>query len=373
MVGSGQYLHGLLRWLPQCAPHHRYTLLLPWVSAVPQEPPPGVDILTLRTPFDGRSDNLAKLWFEQVSVSAAASLLAQHSRDRVLLHIPYFAPPLHSRVPTVTTIPDMIPLVLPAYRGGMHIQAYMALVSRAARRSCALLTFSHYSRRDIVSHLHIAAHRVHVVMLAAGDQYVQAHHETAAQVVAERYELAAPFIYYVGGLDTRKNVEVLVRALALLRQRGDTSATLAIAGRALSGNPLLFPDLDALIAELQMGNCVRRIDVPHQDGPLLYQTCTIFAYPSRYEGFGLPPLEAMACGAPVVCSNASSVPEVVGSAAVCVAPDDVAGWAGAFARLLSDAELRENMRQQGLARAALFSWWRVAEETVQVYENPGRI
>jgi glycosyltransferase involved in cell wall biosynthesis len=109
--------------------------------------------------------------------------------------------------------------------------------------------------------------------------------------------------------------------------------------------------------------------VPLADGPLLYQACTLFAFPSRYEGFGLPPLEAMACGAPVVVSDASSLPEVVGDAALRVPPDDVVAWAAAIGRLLSDPALRADLRAQGLAQAARFSYQRVAQETLAVLER----
>jgi glycosyltransferase involved in cell wall biosynthesis len=171
----------------------------------------------------------------------------------------------------------------------------------------------------------------------------------------------------VGGLDARKNVPTLLRAFALLRARGDTT-TLAVAGRALGVDKRLFPDLDALSADLELGTTLRRIDVPTADGPLLYRACTVFAFPSRYEGFGLPPLEAMACGAPVVVSDASSLPEVVGTAALRVAPDDVVGWAAALSRLLGNPDLRADFRARGLAQAAQFSYRKVAEETVRVLD-----
>jgi glycosyltransferase involved in cell wall biosynthesis len=366
-VGSGQYLHGLLRWLPQVAPQHRYVLLRP--AAAPAGPPlpPGVAGAALRTPLDRLGDNLAKLFFEQVALPGAARRLALRAGPSVLF-VPYFAPPLRSAVPVVTTVGDIIPLLLPEYRGGPHVRAYMALARRAVRRSAQVLTFSARSRDDIVAHLGLPPARVTPVLLAAGEQYGPGDAEAARAEVARRYGVVGPFIYYVGGLDARKNVTTLLRAFALLRSRGQ-AATLVIAGRALGRDRRLFPDLDALIAGLELGAAVRRIAVPHEDGPLLYRACTLFAFPSRYEGFGLPPLEAMACGAPVVVSDASSLPEVVGSAALRVPPDDLLGWAAAMGRLLADAELRAELRAQGLAQAARFSYRRAAEETLAVLEG----
>lgn len=370
-TGSGQYVHGLLRCLPQVAPQHRYTLVLPAVAGPGQPPPPGVSVLPIRTPFDGRSANFAKLWFEQIGMAHAARLVQQATRrtQPVLVHVPYFAPPLRCPVPLITTVGDIIPLLLPEYRGGLHVRAYMALVCRAVWRSAHILTFSACSRADIVAHLGMPPERITPVLLAPSERYQPGDPQQARAEVAARYGLHEPFIYYVGGLDARKNVTTLIRAFALLCRQGGPTATLAIAGRPLGQDRRLFPDLDELISELGLDALVRRFEVPFADGPLLYQACTVFAFPSRYEGFGLPPLEAMACGAPVLVSAASSLPEVVGTAAIVVPPDDVASWALALDRLLRDAALRDSLREQGFAQVARFSWQRVARETVQVYER----
>jgi glycosyltransferase involved in cell wall biosynthesis len=366
-VGSGQYLHGLVRWLPQVAPRHRYLLLAPARGPLGPPPPPGVSLVRLRTPLDRLGDNIAKLAFEQLAVPYVAWRLTRRQGPAVLL-TPYFGPPLFSRLPVVTTVGDIIPLLLPEYRGGPHVRAYMALARRAVRRSAHVLTFSARSRVDILTRLRLPAERVTPVLLAAGDQYSPGDPEAARAEVARRYGIEGHFVYYVGGLDARKNLATLLRAFALLRGRG-VRATLVIAGRALGRDRRLFPDLDAMIADLELGAGVRRIEVPPEDGPLLYRACTVFAFPSRYEGFGLPPLEAMACGAPVVVSDASSLPEVVGPAALRVAPDDVVGWAAALGRLLGDPSLRAELSAQGLAQAARFSYRRVAEQTVAILER----
>lgn len=368
-VGSGQYLHGLVRWLPRVAPQHRYTLLLPATNTPSPDPPVAVTTLTLRTPFDGHNENLAKLWFEQISIPRMADMLSKQREHDTVLHIPYFAPPASGTIPVITTIPDIIPLILPKYRGGLHVRAYMALVRRTVHHSTHVITFSAYSKQDIVQHLGIAQERITPTMLAADERYKVGDKTAAIQAVAERYGLHPPFIYYVGGLDVRKNVEILIRAVAQMNASGAPHFTLAIAGKALSNNRQLFPDIDMLVKKLRVGDNVRRIEVPFEDGPLLYQACTLFAFPSTYEGFGLPPLEAMACGAPVVCSDASSLPEVVGHAALCIAPDDVAEWATALNYLLQNPTAQHNMRQRGLAQARQFSWRKVAEETCQIYED----
>ncbi|HEX5692447.1 MAG TPA: glycosyltransferase family 1 protein [Roseiflexaceae bacterium] len=373
-VGSGPYLHGLLDALARVAPEHSYTLLLPAFQndqrpttndqrdSKPSSFVARPSFVAVRTPFDGRSANLAKLWFEQISVPWAAARLGAD-----LLHVPYFAPPLISRVPVVATILDIIPLLLPEYRGSAAVRAYMRLVTLAARRVRHTIAISEHSRRDIMTHLQIPPDRVTTVPLAAGPQYLPADRHHAAACVAERYGLREPFVYYVGGLDARKNVGTLVRAFARMRRAGGPPTTLAIAGRALGGDPRLFPDLDALIAEEQAEPWVRRIDVPHADGPLLYQAATVFAYPSRYEGFGLPPLEALACGTPAVVAEASSLPEAVGDAALRVPPDDVPGWTVALWRLLADTQLRAELRARGLQQAARFGYDRAAQATAEIF------
>ena len=370
-TGSGQYLHNLARELPEAAPQHRYTLLLPQGYEAGGPLPPGVGALPLRTPLDGRSENGAKLLFEQVAVPEAARVLHQHSRlsthaAALVLHVPYAAPPLRSPVPVIATIHDIIWRVLPEYAGSPQARAYYQLVSAAARRAAHLITDSRHSRDDMLRHLRVSSERVSVVYLAPGEQYRPQNAERARAEVWRRFGVASPFVYYVGGFDARKNVPTLLRAWGLLSREG-VSATLVLAGKALGGDPRLFPDLEAVIAQESIASSVRRLDVSRDDGPLLYAAATAAAYPSRYEGFGLPPLEAMRCGTPSLVSNASSLPEVAGDAALLLPPNDPAAWATALRAVLHDAALRSVLRERGFAQAARFSWRRVAEETAAAY------
>jgi glycosyltransferase involved in cell wall biosynthesis len=369
-TGSGQYLHGLLGALPAVAPDLRLTLLLPtgksaslaqkaWLADTPRP-----SSLVVRTPFDRISLNLAKLFFEQVAAPQAARLIGAD-----LLHVPYFAPPLRSPVPTVVSILDLIPLLLPEYRGRALVRAYMRLAAVAAPRADHVIAISQAGRDDIVRHLQILPERISVTHLAAARQFHPIDRAAAQAEVARRFSLRAPFVYYVGGLDARKNIPMLIRAFAQMRRSGGPAATLAIAGRARGDDPVLFPDIDAAIAQAGAAAWVRRIDVPLADGPLLFAAADVFAFPSRYEGFGLMSLEAMACGTPTIVADASSLPEVAGDAALLVPPDDQQGWADALRRLLLDAALREDLRARGLRRASLFTYEHTAALTAAVYRK----
>jgi glycosyltransferase involved in cell wall biosynthesis len=282
----------------------RVTLLLPAGRPVAEPLPPNVQATPVPTPFDGRNANLAKVWFEQIAVPRAALRL-----NADLLHVPYFAPPLRPPLPTVVTILDIIPLLLPEYRGRAAVRLYMRLVVRAARHATQIITISHHSAGDIIRHLGCRAARVAVV------------HPGGRRTVPP----ARPYLERNGScrpLRRHAPVRVLCRRAGRAEEPGDagvgicayairwrTPATLVIAGRAAGNDPRMFPDLDAIIMFARASAFVKRIDVPYEDAPLLYAAATVFAFPSRYEGFGLPPLEAMACGTPVIVADAASLPK----------------------------------------------------------------
>ena len=365
-VGSGQYLHGLLRGLLKVAPQHDYRLILPSYIDIRNAPsfPASIRVQFVRTPFDWRNTNLAKLWYEQIGVPWIA-----YKVHADILHIPYAAPPLWSVTPAVTTIHDIIWHLLPEYRGRRLVRAYMSLIPIAARRAAYILASSEHARRDIVKHFGCTPDHVTASLLAADPQYRQIDPIYARNYVFDRYGLQEPFIYYVGGFDVRKNVITLVRAFGRMRRAGGPEATLVLAGSALGKDPVLFPDIDSVIATQRLGNQIRRIDVRREDNPFLYAAATVFAYPSRYEGFGLPPLEAMACGAPVITTDVSSLPEVVDGAALQITPDDETEWTAALWRILVDVGLRNRLREASIERAQRFSYERVAHEAIDVFER----
>ena len=205
---------------------------------------------------------------------------------------------------------------------------------------------------------------------AAGEEYQPITDPEILARTRARYGLNEGYIFYLGGLDQRKNVPQLVRAFAHVhRLLGKPNLQLLIAGNPDRQKGPLFPDPRPVAADLGMtGQIIYRF-VEEEDKPALYSGASVFVFPSLYEGFGLDPLEAMSCGAPVVCSNRTSLPEVVGDAALLVDPDNTQKLVEAMCRVLTDESLQADLRARSLQRASLFNWHKTARETLAVYEE----
>lgn len=346
-TGSGEYTRRLVEHLTALAPDLEIQTISPRAS--------------LQT---CRLADLYKVWFEQVVFPCACRRLKAD-----VAHVPYWAPPLLPLVPTVVTIHDLIPLVLSEYRGGPWVRLYTALVSATASRAAIVLTDSQASKRDIVAHLRVPHERVRVIYLAAGEQYLPTAAPDDGKTRA-RYGLPARYTLYLGGFDVRKNLAV---ALAAYRKAGPIigeDCPLVIAGQLPEQDTSFTPDPRRLARELEVEQFVRFIGfVEEADKPALYRGAVAFIFPSRYEGFGLPPLEALACGTPVVGSNVASMLEVVGDAGMLFPPDDIEGIAGALIRLATSQILRVKLGRRALAQVARFSWERTARETLAAYRS----
>src|SRR5439155_7997974 len=238
-----------------------------------------------------------KVWWEQVTwPRLAAGMRAD------VAHVPYFAPPLVAHgLPVVATIHDLIPLILPEYVTTLLVRLYNALVGAGARRAARVLVDSQASRRDVVRLLHVPEARVEVVYLAPDESVNERLPPERIAAVRATYGVEGPFVFYLGGLDKRKNVPALLRALAALPPQ--VPWQLLVSGRLRRDNPRLFPDLPRIAGELGIAGKVRFVFVPDEDKAALYRACTCFAFPSIYEGAGLDPLEALACGAPGISSD----------------------------------------------------------------------
>jgi len=279
-----------------------------------------------------------------------------------LLHSPYYVKPYRLPVPSVLTYYDVIGLVypnaLPSLRARVMFRALSWLALASADK---VILLSKSAQHDVTRYFRVAKAKTTVIYPAADPQF-RPQPADAIERVRQKYRLDGPYVLYVGINKPHKNVETLVEAWARAKPR----AVLALAGRE---DPR-YPQARQRVAALGLEGRVRLLgDVAEADLPALYSGAALFAFPSRYEGFGLPVLEAMACGAPVVSSNAASLPEVVGDAGPLLPPADVEAWAETLVRLLGDAATLEAMRSRSLARAAEFSWERAARETTAVYRE----
>ncbi|HNT75442.1 MAG TPA: glycosyltransferase family 1 protein [Anaerolineae bacterium] len=356
-TGSGQYVRCLLMALAQLAPEHEWMVLLPARSAaVTRE---GRLWLYYVPAMD---NHLGKVWWEQATVPWAARRFRAD-----VLHVPYWAPPATVSLPTVVTIHDLIPLLLPAYRGGLGGRVYTALVRATAPRATLLLTDSEAARADIVHHLRTPAGRVRAIPLAADARYAPEALAADAEVLATR-NLRPGYALYVGGFDVRKNLGATLSAFARAREVVP-EARLVVAGKLPARDTRFMPDPRRLARQAGLSSeaVVFTDFVPEAELPALYRGARAFLFPSRYEGFGLPPLEALACGTPVIAAHTASLPEVVGEGGLLAAPDDVAGLAAALIRLLTDAAFYQEKRAAALTQAARFSWETTARRTLESY------
>lgn len=277
-------------------------------------------------------------------------------------HSPFYALPYALNIPKIVTLADVTPLLFPdEMPDAFKRLLYRALNQIAARRAQAILTFSDAARRDLERVLHIARAKIAVAPLAADESFAP---PSAAALARVRDALALPANYalYVGSNKPHKNLPRLVEAWAHVA----SAAPLVIAGAW----DARYPHAQEIAARLHLEERVLfRHNISENDLPALIGGAELFVFPSAHEGFGLPPLEALACGTAVACARASSLPEVVGDAAFFFDATDSQHIARVLSDALADASARARLCERGLARAKLFSWERAARETMQVYQR----
>jgi glycosyltransferase involved in cell wall biosynthesis len=282
-----------------------------------------------------------------------------------LLHEPHYVLPSLVPCRAVVTIHDCIHLMFPQYLPNRFAHGYArATLWAAARRAERIFTVSETSKADILRYCDVPAERVIVVYNAIDERFAAAPDMEAIERVRERYQLNGPFALYVGNIKPHKNLERLIDAFDLVRRGGYERLELLIIGDQISK----YPRLRRAVDKHKLHKHVRFLGFVADDTlAALYRLATVFVFPSLYEGFGLPPLEAMASGTPVVTSNRSSLPEVVGDAAVLVDPYSAASIAEGIQKVLSDADLRRTLSARGLARAREFSWESSVRRIHEVY------
>lgn len=354
-AGINWYIYNLLRHLPQVAGHFRYTAFLSERRFLP-EPPLTVGwsrLPTVRAPV--------RIFWEQAIQPVALR------RARVdLLHAMAFVSPLVLPCPAVVTVYDLSFLHFPASFRPLNRLYLRLFTGWSVRRARRVIAISESTRQEVVRLLGKPAEQVDVIYCGVDERF---HPQDPSAVAAFRRDKGLPeqFVLFLGTLEPRKNIVSLLEAYArLVASDGGSVPALIVAG----GKGWFYEDIFAAVERLDLTDRVILAGyVPEEEKPLWYNTAELFVYPSLFEGFGLPPLEAMACGTPVIVSDTSSLPEVVGDAGIKVPPGNVAALADAMAAMLCDPAVRAEWKQRGLAQAARFSWRETAQQTIHVYER----
>ena len=279
--------------------------------------------------------------------------------------------PFVKRAAYVITVHDLIPLRLPALTPWRYRTAFRFLMQRAVRVADRVIAVSESTRRDLIHLLHAPAERITVVPEAADGRFHPLADQGALAHVRLRYSLPRRFLLFVGLLEPKKNMNGLLQAVACLRRSGRWPSDLRLV--VVGDEGWAVGSLPERVSALGLEGIVRFLGyVPDQDLPLLYGAAEAFVFPSLYEGFGLPVLEAMACGTPVVASTRGSLPEVAGDAALLAEPDQPEALAEKIHRFISDPALRQEYRERGIERARAFSWRRTAEATLAIYRQAAK-
>ncbi len=359
-AGLGRYAHELLSALLTQNQTHEYIALYNSPRADLRLAAPLDRLPTQRVPLDAKPWRMS-VWLAHVFNLGMDRWLPRcdvfHATDHLL--------PPFKHAKTVFTLHDLIFRFYPEYHLPLNRWFLTVAMPYFLRRADAIIAVSECTKRDAVRLYNIAPEKIAVIYEGVNPTLQPVTDSNRLAEIRARYTRQQPFILLVSTIEPRKNISVLVDALKILRVRG-LPHRLLIAGR----KGWLYQPIFNHVKQTGMSDAVDFLDfVPDDDLVALFSACDAFVFPSLYEGFGLPPLEAMACGAPVICSNTSSLPEVVGDAALLVNPREVGEMANAIERVITDSMLRDELRAKGLAQAKKFSWERAARETLAVYER----
>lgn len=352
-TGIGNYTHYLLKSLGHLGKAHQFTFLWPdeTINTIPF--PSGFSYRSVGK-IDREEERIIPQWLREERVD--------------LYHLPQngLRFPKDSGVPTIVTVHDLIPYIMPEMVRRTYLERFIDEMPEIVSRSHAIVTVSECARQDIIRLFHANADKIHVIPSAPSPIYRQRSKASAQSYLHRKYGIQYPFLLYVGGLNPRKNVAQLIWAFSKVYLELPHHHQLVIPG----DDGRHREELQSLVNNLHLNDDVIFPGfVPDSDLPYFYNASDLFVYPSLYEGFGLPPLEAMASGTPVIASNQSSLPEVVGEAALMVHPMDSLGLSQEIYRVLNNAELRASLIASGLERVKKFRWTRIGQEFIRLYER----
>lgn len=295
---------------------------------------------------------------------AFASLVKKSGVD--LLHVPSPWAPTPTPVPLVTTIHDVTPLLYPRSLGSVQRMRYRRQLARTVREAERIVTVSKISQSTLSSYSWVDSAKVRVIHNGVSEEFHREEDEAVLSSARKLYSLPERFAFWVGDFRPEKNLEFLVRSWERVQKHLPEPLPLVLAG-AHTGE---YKKLKRVVENAGMAdNVLFPGFIRADDLAAVYSAAVLFVFPSLYEGFGLPPLEAMACGTPSVVSNSSSLPEVTGSAALLFNPMSMESLENCIVRLLTDSSLYEELRQEGPQQSALFSWDRSAQETLAIYQS----
>jgi glycosyltransferase involved in cell wall biosynthesis len=301
------------------------------------------------------------------------ALMAAGEPKPDLLHLPQMSAPLvapfAAPVPLVATIHDVIPFVMEDYRASRAMRLYTGLMARSVKKARRIIAPSESAKADIARVLGIPDEKIVAIPEAADPALVPATDDSAKLTVAQRWGVRGRYLFNIGGFDRRKNLPLLIEAFAAAISRIDDDVHLVIAGAPHTGNERVFPPLEPVIRRHGLeGRVLLTGRVTDDERRALYQAAHLYITPSEYEGFGLTPLEAMACGVPAIVADRTSLPEVTGDAGLTVEPA-VDELAAAIVEVMTDDAMRDDLSRRSLARARTFTWAEAARRTADVYRE----
>lgn len=356
-AGIGRYAQELLAALLNVAPEHEYVAFFNYAVEADLIPPLN-RISILPCPWNDKPWRLRVLLAHLARVAQNRlfpNVELFHATDHLL---PYF-----NSIPSVFTLYDLT-FLLTATHATLNRWYMQLMMPRFLRQADAITVISASTKRDILRHYAVDERKIHIIYPGNAPHFRPATPEAIACVRAQ-YTLPPHFLLAVGTIEPRKNLITLLRAYHTLRQQGSDIGLVIVGKRGWRSEPF-YAELRTLGLENQV---VFPGFVADADLPALYSAASVLTYPSLYEGFGFPPLEAMACGTPVVTSNTSSLPEVVGDAGILVSPQDVQALTTAIQQVLSTPNLFHEMQRKGLQQAAQFTWEKTATATAALYAH----
>jgi len=359
-TGIGNYIYSLLRWVPEIAPQHEYFLYSNKAIGAPALSPEKA----IRQRIDS-SFRLCPgaLWL----LGRGAGLARTDQVDVFWASTPVLPIGLPAGMLKIVTVYDMVWLRYPETTTRYNLLLQRTFARRGIAEANCVLVISRSTQEELVETLGVPREKTSLVYPGISERYKPEEPEAAAKYISAKYNVPSRYMATVGTVEPRKNLKTLVKALRILKDDGQLACPLLVVGAKGWKNSDLFQEIQA---SSLTNEDIRFVGyLPDEDMPFFYSGAQVFLFPTLYEGFGLPPVEAMACGVPVIASNAQCMPEVLGDAAILESPASPGGFARAITRVLSDEALRNSMRTRGIRRAQRFCSRTSAQRLVEVFES----